>query len=415
MACRRIASPHLLLALLLAVPGAAGPAPEAPPPKPAWAAAFKPFDDSPKSIAYLVAQKAFSPGTCLVLGLRPRDDRPTAGRPFFGPPPGPGDWVVEDDTGAIAVKGLPPPEPGQRVVLAARFAPGEPGPCLQGIQLAAAGRRDGTDVLSVGAFMHFPLSSTKSTSSYPEFSGDIAAVESFGFLHGVILRGVHPGTVTVRVFEEWWNRPVPELSETFTVRVTAPAPRSWMKELAGAEGIGFTGYPHPLGWQGSHPESYPAPFLVVGRRPPGDKPPADLPLLGARRGETDWVVADDTGALWVTGLPAPAPGTPVVLSGRLSVVGGQVALQGVRFLVAGQRKAQTRLRPGDFVYFPLAGTKGPSCPVEVEGNAAEIVFNDGKDTLILRAVQAGSARVKVFAVGFDDELVPTGEHLLVVE
>ena len=26
--------------------------------------------------------------------------RPTAGRPFFGKPPGPGDWTIEDDTGA---------------------------------------------------------------------------------------------------------------------------------------------------------------------------------------------------------------------------------------------------------------------------------------------------------------------------
>jgi hypothetical protein len=190
-----------------------------------------------------------------------------------------------------------------------------------------------------------------------------------------------------------------------------------MKELAGAEGIGFTGYPQSLGWQAEHPAAYPAPFLVVGTRPAQDTPAAGLKLSGARQSEADWVISDGSGAVWVTGLlPAPKPGEPVLLSGRFVARDGKVALQGIRFLRAGKQQGTTSARPGDFLYFPLGGTKSTTCPVELEGDAAEMAFTDERDTLILRAVKPGTVKIKVFSHWFnEDKPTFTKELLLSVE
>lgn len=196
-----------------------------------------------------------------------------------------------------------------------------------------------------------------------------------------------------------------------------PKPGKWMKELAGAEGVGFTGYPQNLGWQAEHPASYPAPFLVVGNRPINDTPDAGVNLSGAKQSETDWVIADTSGAVWVTGLlPAPKPGESVLITGRFSTKDGMVALKGIRFLLAGNRTGTTIAKSGDFVYFPLSGTKSTTCPVTVDGDAAEIAFNDERDTLILRAVKPGTVKIKVFSVWFNDDK-PTliKELLLTVE
>jgi hypothetical protein len=191
----------------------------------------------------------------------------------------------------------------------------------------------------------------------------------------------------------------------------------WMKELAGAEGVGFTAYPQSLGWQAEHPTSYPAPFLVVGTRPTGDKPASDIKLSGAKQVDTDWVVADSSGAVWVTGLlPAPEPGKTVVLTGRFLNQGEVLAIQGIRFLVAGVRKGKTKVKTGDFVYFPLAGTKSTTCPVEIDGEAAEVAFTDERDTLILRAVKPGTVKIKLFSRWFSESKpAQTSELLLQVE
>ncbi|MDP2877720.1 MAG: hypothetical protein Q8O00_16140 [Holophaga sp.] len=196
-----------------------------------------------------------------------------------------------------------------------------------------------------------------------------------------------------------------------------PKPGKWMKELAGADGIGFTGYPQNLGWQAEHPASYPAPFLVVGKRPVNDTPDAGVKLSGAKQSETDWVIADTSGAVWVTGLlPAPKPGESTLITGRFATKDGQVALKGIRFILAGSRTGTTVAKSGDFVYFPLAGNKSTTCPVEVEGNAVEVAFTDQRDTLILRAVKPGKVKVKVFSLWFNDDK-PTllKELLLTVE
>jgi hypothetical protein len=185
----------------------------------------------------------------------------------------------------------------------------------------------------------------------------------------------------------------------------------WLAELAGAEGAGFTAYPQPLGWQGAHPGSYTSPFLVVGTRPAGDTPGDGVALHGARRTEGDWVVADDSGALWVTGLPAPDPGKPVVLSGRFTTEGA-LALEGIRFLAFGEPKGKTVAHAGDFVYYALAGNKSATCPVEIDGDAAAIAFNDERDALIVRAVKPGSAKIRIYSLWFTEDAPKLQRELL---
>jgi hypothetical protein len=414
----------LVAAVLVPQRAPAGPVDDLVPPGPArtppWAEAFKAFDGTPRPLAWLVENRQFQTGTFLVAGARPQDDRPAADHAIAGAPEA-GDWVFEDGTAAIRVFGVPAPLPGKAIVLAARFGPADP-PSLRAVRVVAAGNPRGTTVVGAGDFVHFSLPGTKSYGLHVEFSGDVAAIESLPFLDGVVVRGLRPGTVTGKVFAEWWNRPEPELRGELTVEVKPfvgagpkrPSGR-WLEELSGAKGVGFTAYPTPLGWQPAHPESYPGAFLVIGTRPKGDRAPEGLKLHGKRRAAGDWVVADASGAIWVSGLPAPDPGKTVLLAGRLSTVGGATSLDGVRFLVAGDRKEGSAVGVGEFVYFPLAGNKSTTCPVEIDGDAAEVAFTDQRDALIVRAVKPGVARIKLFSHGFDsEEATPTGELLVTV-
>jgi hypothetical protein len=190
-----------------------------------------------------------------------------------------------------------------------------------------------------------------------------------------------------------------------------PLGGKWLAELAGAEGVGFTAYPQPLGWQGEHPESYTASFLVVGTRPAGDKPEEGVTLHGAKRTDADWVVADGSGALWVTGLPAPEPGVPVVLSGRFTTEGA-LALKGIRFLVFADKKGKTVARAGDFVYYTLSGNKSATCPVEIDGDAAAVAFTDERDALIIRAVKPGTAKIRIYSLWFTEDAPKLQQELL---
>lgn len=200
-----------------------------------------------------------------------------------------------------------------------------------------------------------------------------------------------------------------------TGSLAASANTKWQAELVGTEGGSLTTYPNNLGWQADHPASYPSPFLVVGMRPSGDRTNDGVRIRGQKRTAADWVVSDGTDAIWVTGLPAPKPGKPVVFTGRFTT-DGALALKGIRFLVAAEPKGKTLARPGDFVVYPLAGNKSNTVPVETEGDAAELAFTDERDTLIVRAVRPGTAKIRFFSLGFaDDKPTLQSERILAVE
>lgn len=204
-------------------------------------------------------------------------------------------------------------------------------------------------------------------------------------------------------------------AELFAAPPAASTDTQWQAELAGAEGSRLTAYPNNLGWQADHPASYPAPFLVAGMRPAGDKTGDGISIRGKKRTDADWVVTDGSAAIWVTGLPAPEPGKPLLFTGRFTT-DGALALKGIRFLIAAERTGKTLARPGDFIYYPLAGNKSNTVPVEIDGDAAAVAFTDERDALILRAVRPGTAKIRFFNFGFTDS-APTlqGERLLTVE
>lgn len=178
------------------------------------------FNGTPLEIAYLVSQRQYQSGIFVIEGARPQDTRSNTGQPFFGELPAAASWVIEDASGAISVSGLSGPDPGQAVFLAARFADRRDQPLLQGLRWVAAGKLDGTTRIGIGDFIRFPLWSSKSSSAYAEFSGDTTAIESLNALDGVIVRGVGRGTAKVRILEQHWNRPEPELRKEFTLIVT---------------------------------------------------------------------------------------------------------------------------------------------------------------------------------------------------
>lgn len=189
----------------------------------------------------------------------------------------------------------------------------------------------------------------------------------------------------------------------------------WQAELVGAEGGSLTAYPNNLGWQADHPAAYPAPFLVVGMRPAGDKTDAGVSIRGKKRSDADWVVSDGSDAIWVTGLPAPEPGKPLLFTGRFATDGALI-LKGIRFLVAAEPTGTTRAHAGDFIAYPLAGNKSNTVPVEIDGEAAAVVFTDERDALIVRAIQPGTAKIRFFNFGFtDDKPSLRSERILSVE
>lgn len=189
-----------------------------------------------------------------------------------------------------------------------------------------------------------------------------------------------------------------------------------LRELAGDEGASFSTYEFPLAFRAAASEPGTIAFLVIGVRLEGDRPRPGSTLHGGRRTPEDWVVDDGSGAYWVTGLPAPPVGKRVLFSGRFLREGGPLALRGIRYVVSGDPAGTTFARPGDFIHYPLSGTKSSTCPVELEGDAAEIAFTDERDTLLLRAVKPGAVKVRVFSRWFtDEESKLRSEHELSVE
>jgi hypothetical protein len=168
-------------------------------------------------------------------------------------------------------------------------------------------------------------------------------------------------------------------------------------------------------------------FLVEGTRPPDDRPGEETRVLGDGKG---WLLVETgfgRGAIRVTGLPAPPPREPVALTGRLVTEGGEVvSLSGIRFLVDGDRGAETVARPGDFIRYTLPGGmpgKEPglmvrrlpieSVRVEIDGEAAAEAFNDRSNVLVVRAVKPGVAKIRFFAhVSGEKAPRPMGQHAL---
>ncbi len=188
------------------------------PQKPAWAAEFAAFDDIPLPIDTLASQRPFRQQTFLVEGWRPEVHTNGGDNSSSGTRVAQTDWVLADESGEIDVTGLLGPAPGRKIVLAARFSEGVELK-IHGIRWVAAGSPDRVTRIRVGDFVRFPSWSGKSSSTFPEFSGDLGAIESFVFLNGFIVQGVRAGEVTVRILEQFWDRREAELRSEVIIAV----------------------------------------------------------------------------------------------------------------------------------------------------------------------------------------------------
>jgi len=173
------------------------------------------FASRPVPVSFLLFNPV-SPGDVLVLaGSRPAGDRPRAA--LRGRRGSEADWVLEDDSAAVWVTGVPAPEAGRQVLLAAR-AEGDDRP-LAGLGLAIAADAKGTTVIRPGELAYSGLGGTRSYSCSAEVSGDAAEVSYTKDMQALILRGVKPGTVVIRIQAHWWNRPGPELLKEYVLEV----------------------------------------------------------------------------------------------------------------------------------------------------------------------------------------------------
>ena len=140
-------------------------------------------------------------------------------------------------------------------------------------------------------------------------------------------------------------------------------------------------------------------LLILGARPVGDRPASSPAALGQPLTPQDWILEDPPAAAWVTGVPAPEPGRPIVLMARPEKREGPTLQRAVQVLTLGKGKTLA-LRTGESVFVSLPGSKSNTCPVELIGDSVEIVYHDPFESVILKAVKPGASRLKVFSVGW---------------
>lgn len=138
--------------------------------------------------------------------------------------------------------------------------------------------------------------------------------------------------------------------------------------------------------------------LVDGMRPERDLPPEHLKIFGRRLSDGDWLLLQRASGIWVTGVPAPPAGTPVVVHGIFEDAGHGVHLKASHIFKDGGRLGHARhdIRRGEHIYFELPGARSVICPVEIAGDSVRVAFLDEMTCVILEAVKPGSATVTVY-------------------
>lgn len=157
--------------------------------------------------------------------------------------------------------------------------------------------------------------------------------------------------------------------------------------------------------------------LIFGFRPEDDKPKKASHVSGQKRTDRDWVLEEGSTAIWVTGIPGPTHHDQMVLRARLEEKGDSLLLQGYQAMKIGKdQEKRTSLRPGEYIFYSLPGSKSNTCPVELTGDSIEIAFYDEFNGIILQAIKPGVTKLKVFTLWWRD-VTPKflAEHEIVVE
>jgi hypothetical protein len=157
------------------------------------------------------------------------------------------------------------------------------------------------------------------------------------------------------------------------------------------------------------------PILVSGVRPEKDKPRKAMTILGQKTTDQDWVLEDGASAIWVSGISAPGYDDPFILVARFGESEGVLQVRASLLMKAGQPK-KTNLRKGEYIFYPLPGSKSNTCPVKLLGDSVEIVYYDPFDSVILQAVKPGLTKLKVFSKWWNSSEVEfLAEYELVVK
>lgn len=159
------------------------------------------------------------------------------------------------------------------------------------------------------------------------------------------------------------------------------------------------------------------PRLISGFRPEEDKPKKASSIIGQKQTDRDWVLEEGLTAIWVTGISGPAHHDRMILRARLEEKGDSLILQGYQVMKIGKdQEKKTSLRPGEYIFYSLPGSKSNTCPVELAGNSVEIAFYDEFNSIILQAIKPGVTKLKIFTLWWRD-IQPKflGEYEIVVE
>jgi hypothetical protein len=144
-------------------------------------------------------------------------------------------------------------------------------------------------------------------------------------------------------------------------------------------------------------------FLIIGARAENDKTKEGTAVSGRKRTDQDWLLQEGSKAMWVTGISGPSHHQKVILRGRLEEKGDSLLLQGYQQMQIGpDHEKGVALLQGEYVFYDLPGSKSNTCPVELSGDSVEIVYYDPFESVILRAVKPGVARLKIYTLWWRD-------------
>ncbi len=126
--------------------------------------------------------------------------------------------------------------------------------------------------------------------------------------------------------------------------------------------------------------------------------PAGKTVAGQQVTRSDFIVEDDTGALYVTGASWREPGSLTLIGG---VTAGPEGFAFAAALVIADRvvldpEAETVLRPGQKAWLPLDFSKSTWSEFKVEGEAVKVVSAEHGEDALLEAAAEGEAVIRVW-------------------
>ncbi len=144
-------------------------------------------------------------------------------------------------------------------------------------------------------------------------------------------------------------------------------------------------------------------LLIIGSRPAYDKPENASTVFGKQENDNDWLLEEGSSAIWVKSIPGPVSHEQIIVLGSLEEKGGNIYLNGQYLInIGNEKEKKIVLHKGEYIFYALPGSRSNTCPVELYGDSVAIAYYDPFDAIILEAVKAGPAKLKVFSLWWRD-------------